>query len=360
MRIGIVGAGAIARRAHLPAYGTIPDTTVVGIADVDKVLAGRVADEFGLPRFCGSCEELLEDDSIEMVDICTPTATHVQIIEIAARKGKSILVEKPLAASLADSLKIKELVANTGIKLCVVQNWRYFAAVANARERVAKGYLGRTVSIHGLGLTTFPSNWTLGTWLYHKGGALYDFAPHLIDIILYIKDFSQVKRVYASGGDFSRGDMDFINYAVTNIEFEDGSIATADTSWLTATAPKFTIDIYGTAGNIFLDVRNNVFSETHGFPTPFDDIKYFLKKTLKTGIGVVTGNYFKGAVLNFKPLISDFIQSINGFGEIPVPVEHAVLTNAVLEAAEISITQNRPIAIEEIVAREELFHEQSS
>jgi predicted dehydrogenase len=349
VRIGIVGAGAIARRAHLPAFGSIDETNVVGIADADKSLADRVAKEFGIPSSYGSAEEMLQNDSMDLVDICTPTSTHAQIVSLAAKHHKPVLVEKPLAISLTECLKIQEIVAEAGIKLCVVQNWRYFPAVTEVKTRINKGYIGETVSIHGLGLATFPSNWTLNTWLYHKGGVLFDFAPHLIDSILYIKDFQPVKKVYASGGDFSHGNMDFINYAVINIEFKDGSIAIADISWLTETAPKFTIDIYGTAGNVFLDVRNNIFSEIHGFPTPFDDIRYFLRKTLKTGIGVITGNYFKGVNANLRPLIIDYINAINGSGKIPVPVEHAISTVAVLEAAAISIERKEPVSIEEIM-----------
>jgi predicted dehydrogenase len=349
MNVGIVGAGAIARRAHLPAYGTIPEIKVVGIADADRKTGERAAEEFGIPRFCSSVQELLEDDSIEIVDICTPTSSHIQIIEFAAKKRKHILVEKPLAITVADCLKIQRHVTEAGVKLCVVQNWRYFPSVTQVKERLVNGYLGKMVTMHGLAIATFPSNWTLGTWLYHKGGALYDFAPHLIDSMLYVKDFQPVKKIYASGGDFSRGSMDFINYAVLNIEFEDGSVATADTSWLTSTAPKFTIDIYGTAGNIFLDVRNNVFYETHGFPTPLDDIKYFLNKTTKTGWGVISGKYFKGINANLRPIIIDFMKAIQGCGEIPVPIKHAISIVAVLEAAVLSIERKDPVTVEEIL-----------
>jgi len=63
-------------------------------------------------------------------------------------------------------------------------------------------------------------------------------------MILYMKKFSPVKTVYAAGGDFSKGNMDFINYAVITIEFEDGSVVTADISWMTASVLKFTLDIH--------------------------------------------------------------------------------------------------------------------
>ena len=349
MRIGIIGAGAIARRGHLPIYRTIPEVDVVGLADVNESLAGKVAQEFKIPRYTSSCEELLEDDSIELVDICTPTQTHLEMVKIAAERGKHTLVEKPLATSLKDALEIQKVIKKNGTKLCVVQNYRYFPAVIAVKERISKGYLGKIVTMHGLGLMSFPTHWTLNTWLYHQGGALYDFGPHLIDVILWMKDFSPVKRVYASGGDFTQSNMDFINYAVINMEFEDGTIATADISWVTGTTSKLALDIYGTGGNAFIDVRNDVFSETRGFVTPFDDIRFFLRKMWRVGTGVITGNYFKGANLYYKPLILDFIHAINGDGKIPVPVEQAVMTNAVLEAAMRSIQKDNPVYIRDLL-----------
>jgi len=348
MKVGIVGAGAIARRGHLPTYSAIPDVEVVGIADVDEHLAKQVAQEFKIPKFFSGCEELLKDDSIELVDICTPPDTHLDIVKSAAGRGKHTLVEKPLATSLNDALEIQKVVKKSGTKLCVVQNYRYFPAVAAAKERISNGYLGNIVTIHGLGLMSFATRWTRSTWLYHQGGVLYDFGPHIIDMVLWLKDFSPVKSVYASGGDFTQGHMDFVNYVVIVVEFEDGSIATADVSWVTAMVGKFTLDIHGTGGSIFLDVRNDVLSEIHGFPTPFDDVRYFLKKMWRVGTGVITGNYFKGVFLGYRPLILGFLRSINGEGQIPVPVEQAVMTTAVLEAAEESLRQKKPFSFQRL------------
>ena len=348
MKAGIVGAGAIARRGHLPVYRTIPEIEIAGIADLDLSLAEKVAAEFGIPRYVPDCETLLEDDSIGLIDICTPTQTHLEIIRTAAEQSKHILVEKPLSLTLKDSLEIQKIVKANAIHLCVVHNWRYALSVRRVAERISGGYLGNIVTIHGLGLTSFPSSWTLNTWLYHQGGVLYDFGPHVIDTVLYLKNFSPVKTVYAIGGDFSQGNMDFLNYAVLTIEFEDGSVVTADISWMTASVMKFTLDIHGTAGNIFLDIRNDSYSEVHGFSTPFDDIRYFFNKMWRIGTGVISGSYFHGANAYYKPMIYDFLNAIRGIGKIPVTVDQAVMTNTVLEAAQLSILEKKPVAYSDL------------
>jgi predicted dehydrogenase len=349
MKTGIVGAGAIAQRGHLPVYRTIPGIEIVGIADLDLSLAEKVATEFDISRYVPDCETLLEDDSIELIDICTPTQTHLDVISTAAERGKHILVEKPLATTLEDALEIQKIVKVNGIYLCVVHNWRYAPSVWKVKSRISGGYIGNIDTIHGLGLTSFPSSWTLNTWLYHQGGVLYDFGPHMIDMVLYMKDFSHVKTVYAAGGDFSHGNMDFINYAVITIEFEDGSVVTTDLSWMTASVLKFTLDIHGTAGNILLDIRNDSFSEVHGFQTPFDDIRYFFNKMWRIGTDVLSGSYFNGANTYYKPMIHDFISATKGNGDIPVTIDQAIMTNVVLEAAKLSILENRPVAYSELV-----------
>jgi len=343
MKIGIIGAGAIARRGHLPAYRAIPEAEVAGIADVNTRLAREVADEFKIPGYYSSIEEMMQNTAIDMVDICTPTHTHMAVVKAAANMGKHIIVEKPLAITLGDAREIEKAVNINNVKLCVCQNYRYYPAVMAARSRVLNGYLGDIVTVHGFGIQPFPSSWTLGTWLYHEGGALYDFGPHIVDMVLWMKDFAKIKKVYASGGDFTKGSMDFINYSVMNIEFDDGTIGVVDISWVTGVRSKVTVDIYGTAGNMAIDVRSNVFTEIHGMSTPFDDLRYFIKKMMTVGKAVITGDYFSWSNLYYKPLIGGFIKSLDCQGEIPVLIEQGMMTMAVLEAAKLSISEGKPI-----------------
>lgn len=322
---------------------------MVGIADIDTSLAKEVAEEFKIPAYYPSIEELLRSVPVDMVDICTPTQTHLAIATAAAEKGKHILVEKPLATTLADALEIKRAISHNGVKLCICQNYRYFPAVMAAKSRVLGGYLGDIVTIHGFGLQSFPSSWTLGTWLYHEGGALYDFGPHVVDMVLWMKDFAPIDSVYASGGDFTKGNMDFVNYSVINIKFGDGTVAVIDISWVTGVKSKVIIDLYGTAGNIALDVRANVFWETHGMSTPFDDLRHFIRRIVTISKSVITGDYFAGSNLYYRPLIGGFLKSLNDAGDIPVPIEQGMMTMAVLEAAMLSLKNKRPIEMRELL-----------
>jgi predicted dehydrogenase len=348
MKVGIIGAGFIARTAHLPALKSIPSIQVAGIADKDNARAKKVAAKFQIPQWYTSYEDLLKDDSIELIDICTPPQVRLEVIRLAAEKGKHILVEKPLALSLKEAIEIYRVVREGGVKLNIVRNYRYFPSVLKVKERVSKGYLGNIVTMQGSALTPHPANSTRALWLYHYGGALYDFAPHLIDIMLWIND-SPVEKVFAFGGDFTGGNMGFINYTQILLEFENRAIAVADVSWLTAIlGMKFTMNIHGTGGHMLLDVRNDNFMEFHGMLTPLDELGNSLKKTMKLAKAVMTGSYFKGAAVFYKLLIMDFLGSIGKNGEPPIPVEQGVMVNAILEASKESIIQNKPIHIKEL------------
>lgn len=351
MKIGIIGAGAIAKRGHLPVIRFIDNVEVTAIADIDEKLAREVAAEFGIKKVFNNSNDLFSDKEVELVDICTPTGTHAELIQKAITERKHVLVEKPLAGSLSEALNIHDQVKNSGIKLCVVQNYRYFDSILKTKNRIANGYLGKITSVHGWGLQPFPSRWTLNKWLYHYGGTLYDFGPHVIDLLLYLFDFPQIRSVYALGGDISGGNMDFINYSTLLIEFETGVTASLDISWVTGLTSKFSFNIAGTGGGIDLDIKTDMVVETHGFPTPIDDTKTYLTKMFKITKGVVTGNFFHGANKHFMKLIMDFISCIEGCGEIPVPVEQGLATNSILEAAVLSIKEKKPVYIQELVQK---------
>jgi len=331
VRIGIVGAGAVVRRGHLPAFKSLHPIKVEAIVDVNVELAKNVANEFEIPRVFKSHRELIENLNLDIIDVCTPPQERYEIIKDAAEAGVHILVEKPLALTLEEALKIKEAIERNSVKLCIVRNYRYFPAVKECKRRIKEGKLGRIVSIYGLATIPFPSDITRSTWLYHHGGVLYDFTPHLIDMILWLNDYPKVKEVHAVGGDFTGGDMGFINYAQILMKFENRTVATADVSWLTGIT-RFFIYICGIGGQIFLDVRNNNFMEIHGFLTPLNNMKTFLKESSLIK-DILTGRYFSGAALFYKEIILEFINNIRSGTPPAAPIEQGVIESAILETA---------------------------
>ena len=345
LRIGLIGAGFIARLGHLPALKSIGEVELVAVADEKRTLAQSVAREFGIPNVYRDALELLNDDSIDIIDVCTPPHVRSSVICPAAESGKHILVEKPLALSLDEALIIVEAVNKSGVKLSVAQNYRYFPSAVRARDRISQGRIGNIVSILGLGSTPFPTGLREKAWQFDIG-VLFDFAPHLIDMILWLC-CSPVEDVFALGGDFAGG-MGRPNYAQIELSFENKAIAVADVSWVTGIT-RFALDIHGTAGHIVLDVRNDGYMEIHGWMTPLDELPACVRKVLRVIGGVATGRYFLGAVQFYTKLIDEFLESIRRNVDPPVSAERAAMTTAVLEAAEVSLQTHQPLAIDEML-----------
>lgn len=348
MRVGVIGAGAISRRGHLPAWFASPFFEVVGIADLNKEVLDRTSQEFGIHRAYTDYRRLLDDEQIEIVDVCTPTPTHHQLVVESLQAGKHVLVEKPLAFSLEEALDIYRVVKRVGKQLCVVQNCRFLPAVLSTRKRLRGGFLGKVVTIDAVALTHFPVGWNRAKWLYHRWGILYDFMPHLVDMVLWM-NVSIPRKVVCFGGDFSGGDMGFANYAQTLIEFENNSIASLDVSWLTGTS-MFNVDIHGTGGHIFLDIRTNSFFEMHGRSNPVDDLRHFGIRMKSWLSGIFTGRFFQGPLLHFRDLLQGFAQSLQDNTSPPVSVRDGVMVNAILSAAQHSLERAEPIYFSQLLA----------
>jgi predicted dehydrogenase len=347
MNVGVIGAGNIARSAHLPALESIPSVNVIAIADVDERRAKKLARRFHIPQCYSNFEELIDQDSIQIIHVCTPPQIRLQIIERAAAKGKHLFVEKPLALTLDEALKIRRVVREHGVTLTVVQNYRCFPSAQHTKRRISGGYLGNIVSMQGTGLIPHPANQTKATHYYHPGGVLFDFAPHLIDMLLWF-NCSVVEKVFAFGGDFTER-MGFINYAQILLSFSNKAVAVADVSWMTGIeGQRFTINIHGTGGHILLDVRNDSLTEFHGVLSPIEEARKAVSKALNVSKGVLSGLYFTSPLTNYKKLILDFLNAIEVGGRPMVTVEQAIMTTAVLEAAQKSIGTGYPLSIREL------------
>lgn len=253
-------------------------------------------------------------------------------------------MEKPLALSLSEAIQITELVAKYHVKLNIVQNYRYFSSVQKAKNRITQGYLGNLLSMQGSALTTHPADQTKSTWLYHYGGVLFDFTPHLIDMLLWLND-SPVEKVFAFGGDIT-GNMGYISSAQIVIQFKNKTVAFADASWLTATlGARFTMNLHGSGGHLLMDIRNDSLVEFHGMLTPLDELNHSVKKMAKVAKGIANGSYFKVSRALHVALMKDFLDSIEKDTDPPASAEHGLAVIAVLDAAKESIIHGKPITL---------------
>jgi predicted dehydrogenase len=345
MKFGIIGCGAIARRGHLSGLKRVDEAEVIAVADIDLKIAKQVAKEFKIPHYYKDYQLMLSREDIDTVVITAPTPMHARIAIDSAKAGKNIVVEKPLASSLAEAFEVKEAIMRNNVKLSIIQNFRYCPCLKISKFRLSQGYFGKIVSFHGVAHNNFPTSWTTGTWLYYEKGVLLDFAPHLVDAVLWLLD-TTATRVYSLGRDFT-GFSDFINHATMLVELENGASGSLEISWLAGNITFF-LDVEGTGGGLKIDFPYDYYEERYGAQTPIDDVRHFSKRMWKIIMGVLSGTLLDKTLKTYPEIYRDIIMGFKK-GKVPVPIDDGIKSLAVLEAAYRSIKEGRSIYIPEML-----------
>ena len=208
IKVAIVGAGNIAQSAHLPAYQKRNDVEITGIADLNLERAQKAAEKFGIPRALGSVEEMLANVECDYVDICVWNRSHAACAIAAARAGKHILCEKPMAINLEHALEMKKEIEKAGVTFMLAVPTRYTGEAQLLREMVDEGKLGeiyyaKTAYIRRRGT---PRGWFTDT-SKSGGGPVIDIGVHCIDRTWFLMGCPKPVRVSAN-----------VSYAIGNFQ----------------------------------------------------------------------------------------------------------------------------------------------
>ena len=198
LRVGLVGAGFMGK-AHSNAYRAVsfffPDLGVKpvmqAICDIDVKLARQRAADWGWQSVERSYKKLCARDDIDVVDVCTPNVNHLPVVLEAAKCGKPILCEKPLAKDAAEARKMVRAAQRARIVNMVSHNYRRCPAVTLAKQMIDAGEIGEVFHFRGTYLQDwivdpkFPLVWRLRKPLTGSG-ALGDLVAHSMDLALYL------------------------------------------------------------------------------------------------------------------------------------------------------------------------------
>lgn len=244
----IVGAG-VAARYHAQAVARTPGARLAAVCRSNAALAAAAATEFGVPCET-SYEALLARPDVDAVCVCSPSGLHAAQAVAAARAGKHVLVEKPMALTLADADAMIDACARAGVRLGVVLQRRTEPAHLALRRAVAAGGLGSLV----LGLARVPyfrppsyyagAAWR-GTRGLDGGGALMNQGIHLVDLLLWL--MGDVEEVHAYAATRAHA-IETEDCLAATLRFASGALGSVVAT--TAAAPGFPhgIEVYGTRG----------------------------------------------------------------------------------------------------------------
>ncbi len=250
----ILGAGMVANyhRQAITANANL-GARLAAVAHYKPARFAEISDQFGVP--CVSQEELLARPEVDVVCICTPSGQHAAQAIAAAAAGKHVLVEKPMALSLADADAMIEVCHRAGVKLGVVLQRRAEPLFERIHTAIQAGDLGDLT----LGVVTMPyhrpqayydqADWR-GTWALDGGGVLMNQGIHIVDLLVWCMGDPSRVQAYA---DTLQRDIEVEDTLAATLHFANGALA-AITATTTA-APGFPhrFEIYGPNGCIQLE-----------------------------------------------------------------------------------------------------------
>ena len=149
VRVGVLGAGAWARFAHLPGYKRDPRCELVAIADPVVERAREFAAEFDIPHVYDSHEALIARDDLHLIDVCTPSATHFELSMAALNAGKHVLCEKPVAYDFTETRRAAALARSKGLKTKLGFTFRYSPAMQYMKTLIDEGFIGTPFIFNG-------------------------------------------------------------------------------------------------------------------------------------------------------------------------------------------------------------------
>jgi predicted dehydrogenase len=251
IRVAVVGVGGIAKSVHIPAYKSNVNAEIVAVVDNNEKQLKRIAKKFKVKKLFSSVDELLENENIDALSICTPPNTHAEIGLKALQHGVNVLCEKPLATDIENGKKMVIAAKEKGKILTVGFHRRFFPNYQNARKCILGGNLGHVYCVQDNFIEPNPLlSYSKSRWFLEPniGGVLLDIAPHVFDMLNYLFDdfpvaISARSSVYL--------DQDVEDFGVFVVEYQKGRVGIGTASWL---APIFeeNVNIYGTAQNLFV------------------------------------------------------------------------------------------------------------
>ncbi len=270
LRVAVVGAGRWAERAHIPGWQRDPRVEVAAVVDANVEVAATVAKEFGISRVASDYRELLDDPTIDVIDVATGNEAHFQISWDSLQAGKHVLCEKPVHRDARQTARAAALAASKGLKTKLGFTFRYAPATLYAAELIEQGFIGEPYmlnafeqnsqwldpstplrqmhgdedpdviavsSIEGYGAPVIDiMHWWMGTPLQAVVGTMRNFVPNRV-----VRDTGEMTRVNIDDGD------------MWIAEFGGGRLASVQSSYVTVgNYPGIEVRIYGSQGAIIV------------------------------------------------------------------------------------------------------------
>lgn len=247
LKVGLIGAGGIARGVHIPNYLKCGDNVeLVAVADVIKETAEKLATDFSIPHVYEDYEAMLQDVELDAVSVCTPNKFHAAAAIAALQAGCHVLCEKPPAMTVAEAEKMAEAAKRAGKILTYGFHFRHVPEVETLKRFVEAGELGQiyAANVRAIRRRGIPGWGVFTNKELQGGGPLIDIGVHMLDTALYLMGYPEPDTVFGvtyqkignRQGIGLMGDWDWQNFSIEDmargmITFKNGASILLDTAF---------------------------------------------------------------------------------------------------------------------------------
>ncbi|OGU48384.1 MAG: hypothetical protein A2080_12340 [Ignavibacteria bacterium GWC2_36_12] len=257
LRWGLIGCGDISKKRIAPALKTLEQCELLAVARANHALAESFAKEFGANRWYKSWQDLIADEEIDAVYIATPVYLHAEQTIAAAKAGKHVLCEKPMALDAKDCESMIETCKKNNVILGVAYYRHFYPVIKRAKEIILSGEIGEPTVVEIQAFEWYDRKpGEPRYWLLEKeksgGGPMMDFGCHRIEVLQHL--FGNVKEMQSQlfNVHFKREVEDT---AYVSLLFENHTHAIIRVTHAAYEAQD-TLDIFGTKGSIHIPVLN--------------------------------------------------------------------------------------------------------
>lgn len=267
LNLAIIGGGYIGRLHARVISSHFPNLKIIAVAEKNLQKGKKFCQDFG-GHLYPDINELLKNENVDIVAICTPTYLHSEMVQIAASAKKDIFCEKPIAVNLNETEQMIEIVKKNRVKSMVAHVLRFWPEYKKTKEIINSGILGESYYCYLERICTYP-NWTENNWNSIEslgGGAAIDLQIHDLDFISWI--FGKPQLVKADG--IYQPSLGGWTHMSTNLKFEKNRTGHVEAGWMYSGKFPFTnvIRIIGEKGSLEWIFRAGKNIEERGIISP--------------------------------------------------------------------------------------------
>lgn len=333
LKVGIIGAGRIGKVHTESITKYVPNAEVKAIADpFMNDATAEWAKSMGVKEIYKDYKEILKDEEIEAVLVCSSTDTHSQISIEALQAGKHVFCEKPVDHNLERIKRVLDEVKESGKKFQVGFNRRFDHNFRAIKEAVKAGKIGEP---HIIRVTSRDPEAPPAEYVKVSGGIFLDMTIHDFDMVRYLSG-SEVEEVYAAGTvlvDPAIGEAGDIDTAIITLKFANGALGVIDNSRRAAYGYDQRAEVFGSKGSVATanDAASTAVLSTEEGIVSEKPLYFFLERYMQS----------------FAEEVRQFVDAIVNDTEVPVNANDGLQPVLIGLAAKKSLEEGRPVKLSE-------------